>query len=208
MKKILATAALAFTLFSPTTFAADAPATNAATSSNNEDIKIAVKDFVEYKSTTYGYTIKCPFQPAAVTDLKFDEPAEKGEMLVFLNDGPEVVLGYRINLDAFPEQNAPDFNKDDQKTLDSYIEYLKSVNALDTAMITNIGKDNKGVFMVTAKEITTDEGETITADSQIAMLIFRTKNGDRVSMQLLTQDFSQELIDAFIYSASTLNVSK
>ena len=206
MKKFLAMAALTFTLFSPVTFAADAPTDNAATSASNEKITIAVKDFVEYKSGTYGYTIKCPFQPAAVTDLKFDEPAEKGEMLVFLNEGPEIVLGYRINLDAFPEQNAPDFNRDSQKTLDSYIEYLKTVNALDTAMITNIGKDNKGAFIVTAKEITNDQGETITADNQIAMLIFRTKNGKRVSMQLLTTDFSQELVDAFIYSASTLNV--
>ena len=127
-------------------------------------------------------------------------------MLVFLNEGPEIVLGYRINLDAFPEQNAPDFNRDSQKTLDSYIEYLKTVNALDTAMITNIGNDNKGAFIVTAKEITNDQGETITADNQIAMLIFRTKNGKRISMQLLTTDFSQELVDAFIYSASTLNV--
>ena len=206
MKKFLAMAALTFTLFSPVTFAADAPTDNAATSASNEKITIAVKDFVEYKSGTYGYTIKCPFQPAAVTDLKFDEPAEKGEMLVFLNEGPEIALGYRINLDAFPEQNAPDFNRDSQKTLDSYIEYLKTVNALDTAMITNIGKDNKGAFIVTAKEITNDQGETITADNQIAMLIFRTKNGKRVSMQLLTTDFSQELVDAFIYSASTLNV--
>lgn len=206
MKKFLAMAALTFTLFSPTTFAANEPTTNAATSESNEKITIAVKDFVEYKSGTYGYTIKCPFQPAAVTDLKFDEPAEKGEMLVFLNDGAEIVLGYRINLDAFPEQNAPDFNRDSKKTLDSYIEYLKNVNALDTAMITNIGNDNKGVFLVTAKEITNDQGETITADNQIAMLIFRTKNGNRVSMQLMTTDFSQELVDAFIYSASTLNV--
>lgn len=206
MKKFLAMAALTFTLFSPVTFAADAPTDNAVTSASTEKIKIAVKDFVEYKSGTYGYTIKCPFQPAAVTDLKFDEPAEKGEMLVFLNEGPEIALGYRINLDAFPEQNAPDFNRDSQKTLDSYIEYLKTVNALDTAMITNIGNDNKGAFIVTAKEITNDQGETITADNQIAMLIFRTKNGKRVSMQLLTTDFSQELVDAFIYSASTLNV--
>ena len=206
MKKFLAMAALTFTLFSPVTFAADAPTDNAVTSASNEKITIAVKDFVEYKSGTYGYTIKCPFQPAAVTDLKFDEPATKGEMLVFLNNGSEIVLGYRINLDAFPEQNAPDFNRDSQKTLDSYIEYLKTVNALDTAMITNIGNDNKGAFIVTAKEITNDQGETITADNQIAMLIFRTKNGKRISMQLLTTDFSQELVDAFIYSASTLNV--
>ena len=79
MKKFLAMAALTFTLFSPVTFAADAPTDNAVTSASNEKITIAVKDFVEYKSGTYGYTIKCPFQPAAVTDLKFDEPAEKAK---------------------------------------------------------------------------------------------------------------------------------
>lgn len=208
MKKFFAMAALAFTLFTPTTFAAEATPTNAATSASVGDVKIAVKDFVDYTSGTYKYKIKCPFLPAAVTDLKFDEPAEKGEMLIFLNDGADITLAYRINVDAFPNQNAPDFNRDDKKTLDSYIDYLKTVNALDQAMITNIGNNNKGVFMVTAKEIENEQGEKITAENQIAMVIFRTKNGGRVSIQLLTKEFSQELVDAFLYSVSTFDDSK
>ena len=207
MKKIFSMAALILTLFTPTTFAADTATNNAATVSSTSDVKISVKDFVEYKSGTYGYKIKCPFKPA-VTDLKFDESATKGEMLVFLNDGPEIILGYRINLDAFPNQNAPDFNKDDQKTLDSYLDYLKTVNPLDTAMITNIGNNNKGVFMVTAKEFENDQGEKVTAENQIAMVIFRTKNGGRISMQLLTKEFNKEIVDAFLYSASTFDDSK
>ncbi|MBQ6976026.1 MAG: hypothetical protein IJQ16_05705 [Selenomonadaceae bacterium] len=205
MKKIFAIAALILTLFTPTTFAEEAPTT---TSTDTENVKIAVKDFVEYKSAAYGYKIKCPFNPVAVTDLKFDEPAEKGEMLVFLNDGAEVVLGYRIVLDAFPDKNAPNFNKDDEKTLNSYLDYLKRVNPLDTAMITNLGANNKGAFIVTAKEIENDKGEKITADTQIAMVIFRTPNGGRISIQLLTNEFSQELVDAFIYSCSTFDDSK
>ena len=205
MKKIFAIAALILTLFTPTTFAEEAPTT---TSTDTENVKIAVKDFVEYKSAAYGYKIKCPFNPVAVTDLKFDEPAEKGEMLVFLNDGAEVVLGYRIVLDAFPDKNAPNFNKDDEKTLNSYLDYLKRVNPLDTAVITNLGANNKGAFIVTAKEIENDKGEKITADTQIAMVIFRTPNGGRISIQLLTNEFSQELVDAFIYSCSTFDDSK
>ena len=205
MKKIFAIAALILTLFTSTTFAEEAPTT---TSTDTENVKIAVKDFVEYKSAAYGYKIKCPFNPVAVTDLKFDEPAEKGEMLVFLNDGAEVVLGYRIVLDAFPDKNAPNFNKDDEKTLNSYLDYLKRVNPLDTAMITNLGANNKGAFIVTAKEIENDKGEKITADTQIAMVIFRTPNGGRISIQLLTNEFSQELVDAFIYSCSTFDDSK
>ena len=211
MKKIFTIAALILTLFTPTTFAAEAqtPAeTPKTTSTDTEDVKIAVKDFVEYKSAAYGYKIKCPFNPVAVTDLKFDEPAEKGEMLVFLNDGAEVELGYRITLDAFPDKNAPNFNKDDEKTLNSYLNYLKRVNPLDTAMITNLGANNKGAFIVTAKEIENDNGEKITADTQIAMVIFRTPNGGRISIQLLTNEFSQELVDAFIYSCSTFDDSK
>ena len=205
MKKIFTIAALILTLFTSTTFAEEAPTT---TSTDTENVKIAVKDFVEYKSAAYGYKIKCPFNPVAVTDLKFDEPAEKGEMLVFLNDGAEVVLGYRIVLDAFPDKNAPNFNKDDEKTLNSYLDYLKRVNPLDTAMITNLGANNKGAFIVTAKEIENDNGEKITADTQIAMVIFRTPNGGRISIQLLANEFSQELINAFIYSCSTFDDSK
>lgn len=197
MRKIFLIAALILTLFTAKTFAAE-----------NDDVTIAVKDFVEYTSTDYGYKIKCPFKPVAITNLKFDEPAEKGEMLVFLNDGAEIVLGYRIRLDAFPNNAAPDFNKDNEKTLNSYLDYLKKVNPLDTAMITNIGKDNKGVFMVTAKEIEDDKGEKITADSQTAMVIFRTKNGGRIAIQLLAKEFSQELINAFIYSCSTFDDGK
>lgn len=191
MRKIFLLTALILTLFTAKTFAAD-------------DASIAIKDFVDYKSNDYGYSIKCPLTPI-VTDLKFDEPAHKGEMLIFLHDGAEIALGYRIVLDAFPDQNAPDFNKDDEKTLNSYLDYLKTVNPLDTAIITNLGNNNKGVFMVTAKEITNDKGEKITADSQSAMVIFRTKNGGRISIQLLASEFSQELIDAFLYSVSTFN---
>ncbi|MBR5913300.1 MAG: hypothetical protein IKZ58_02895 [Selenomonadaceae bacterium] len=195
MRKIFLLTALILTVFASTTFAAA------------DDVKIAIKDFGVYKSADYGYSIKCPIKPI-VTNLKFDEPAHKGEMLVFLNDGAEIVLGYRIILDAFPENAAPDFNKDDEKTLNSYLDYLKTVNLLDTAIITKVGENNKGVFMVTAKEVENDEGEKITADSQIAMVIFRTKNGGRVSIQLLTNEFSQELVDAFLYSVSTFDDSK
>lgn len=198
MKKIfLVAVALIVTLFSAKTFAAE-----------QDDVTISVKDFVDYTSANYGYTIKCPFKPVAVTNLNFEDPNRFGEMLVFLNEGAEVDLGYRIMLDAFPDNAAPDFNKDDEKTLNSYIEYLKTVNALDTAVITNLGNDNKGAFIVTAKEIETDKGEKITADSQTAMLIFRTKNGGRISIQLLANEFNQDLINAFIYSASTFNDGK
>ena len=204
MKKIFAIAALILTLFTSTSFAEEAP----TTSNDTGDVKIAVKDFVEYTSAAYGYKIKCPFNPVAVTDLKFEEPAEKGEMLVLLNDGAEIDLAYRINIEAFPDNAAPDFNKDNEKTLNSYLDYLKRVNPLDTAMITKLGENNKGAFIVTAKEIENDKGEKITADSQIAMVIFRTKNGGRISIQLRAKDFSQELIDAFIYSCSTFDDSK
>lgn len=211
MKKIFLAAALILTLFTPTTFAEEATtpsATTENTASSNDDVTIPVKDFVEYSSTTYSYKIKCPFQPVAVTDLKFDEPAGKGEMLIFLNEGAEIELAYRINLDAFPDNNAPDFNKADEKTLNSYLDYLKTVNPLDTAKIMDFGNNNKGVFMVTAKEIENDKGEKITTDSQIVMVIFRTPNGGRVSIQLLTKEFSQDLVNAFVYSVSTFNDSK
>lgn len=213
MKKIFAIAALILTLFTPTTFAAEAPTTTSTTTSTDtEDLNIAVKDFVEYSSAAYGYKIKCPFNPVAVTDLKFDEPAQKGEMLVFLNDGAEIALAYRIILDAFPDKNAPNFNKDDEKTLNSYLDYLKRVNPLDTAYITNITPDNKGVFAVTAKEIKYKnqfgETETITADSQIVWTLFRTKNGGRVMIQLLANEFNQDLVNAFMYSVATFDDSK
>ena len=197
MKKIFLLTALILTLFTAETFAAE-----------TDNVTIAVKDFVEYTGKNYAYKIKCPFNPVAVTNLAFDQPAHKGELLVFLNEGSEVVLGYRIILDAFPDNAAPDFNKDDEKTLNSYLNYLKTVNALDTAMITKLGNDNKGAFIVTAKEIETDKGEKITADSQTAMVIFRTKNGGRISIQLLAKEFSQELINAFIYSCSTFDDKK
>lgn len=221
MKKIFLAAALILTLFTPTTFAEEAttpPATTENTAANtestattaNEDTTIpnvAVKDFVEYTSATYGYKIKCPFKPAVV-NMKFDDPPETGEKLVFLNDGMEIVLGYKINLDAFPDNAAPDFNKADEKTLQSYLDYLKKVNPLDSAQIMDFGNNNKGVFMVTAKEIENDKGEKVTADRQIVMVIFRTPNGGRVSIQLLTKEFSQDLVNAFVYSVSTFDDKK
>ena len=62
--------------------------------------------------------------------------------------------------------------------------------------------------MVTAKEIENDKGEKITADSQIASTIFRTKNGGRISIQLLTKEFNQDLVNAFMYSVATFDDSK
>lgn len=204
IKKIFTTAAILLCLMSPITFAADNNA--APTATENKAVNIDTNKFLDYTSPSYKYTIKCPTKPVA-TDMKFETPALKGETLFFLNAQNEPLYIYRIEFDAFDGKAVPDFNKADQKTMDAYIEKLKEANLFEVATVASITKDTKGVFAITAKELErkneNGEVELVTASNQAAVTFFRTKSGKCMSIMIVAEDLTEELLDAYRYSVTT-----
>ena len=184
MRKIFLSLTILLTLLTATAFAAE-----------------ETEQGFEYTSQTYGFKIACPAEPKVVVN-PFENPQERGELLVFANDGMKILYGYQIKLDAFDDKTVPDFNKANKKTLDAYLEKLRVNDAYEYAEIGNISADNKAVFAVTAKEIEVkgDDGEiegVLTAETQNAIAFFRTKSGRCISIQFITDKIDDEAVENF-----------
>lgn len=157
-----------------------------------------------YTSEDFKFTIACPIKPTVVQN-PWPEPEKRGEMLVFANEGFNVSYGYIVQVDAFDNEQVPDFNKADKATIDEYITKFKENNPFYSAVeLVNITKDNKGLFAVTAKEfeITDKEtGEVVgggVADKEYVFTFFRTPEGRPVSIQLICDNIeSKELLDTY-----------
>ena len=164
-------------------------------------------DAYEYTSEPYGFKITCPAKPIVVVN-PFEDPHQKGELLVFANDGMKIIYGYQILLDAFRENAVPDFNSSNKKIVDAYLEKMREDDAYEYVELVNISKGNKGVMALTAKEITVlnDKGEvegTLVADRQSAFTFFRASNGRCISIQLLAEDFGKDNIEDYLKSVGT-----
>lgn len=166
----------------------------------------------EYTSETYGFKITCPAKPIVVVN-PFEDPYQKGELLVFANEGMKIIYGYQILLDAFTNDAVPDFNKANKKNIDTYLEKMREDDAYEYVELVNITKNNRGVMMLTAKEITVldENGEVegvLTADRQSAFTFFRTSSGRCVSIQLLAEDFGKDNIEDYLKSVGTFRDAK
>lgn len=167
----------------------------------------AENEIYEYTSETYGFKITCPAKPIVVVN-PFEDPNQKGELLVFANDGMKIIYGFQILLDAFDTKSVPDFNKDSKKIIDAYLEEMRQDDAYEYVELLNVSKNNRGVMALTAKEISIigEDGEvegTLTADRQSAFTFFRTSSGRCISIQLLAEDFGEDNINDYRKSIST-----
>lgn len=204
MKKIFLAVTLILTMLTATAFAAE--------NENSKDTEetTAERNFepYEYTSETYGFKITCPTKPIVIVK-PFEDPNRKGEMLVFANEGIKVLFGYIVELDAFDNMKVPDFNaKKQQKLVESYVERKRGENLYNFVEVQEVSKNNKGIVMVTAKEIqiTDDKGnvlETATATEQTAYTYFRTKSGRCIMIQLLSADLDDSDYKDFLKSVST-----
>ncbi len=161
----------------------------------------------DYTSQNFGFKIVCPAEPVVVVN-PFEDPAKRGELLVFANDGFKILYGYQILFDAFDDESTPDFNKADKETIDAYLEKLCQNNAFESAVVEQISANNKGVFAVTAKEIEVlnDAGEVegvATASTQNMIAFFRTAEGKHISIQLIVENLDREAILNFRKSLAT-----
>jgi len=187
MRRIFLAVTFIFTLMTVTAFAAE-------------------NDYYEYTSEVFGFKMICPSKPAVVVN-PFEDPKQHGELLVFANDGMKIIYGFQIMIDAFDTKKVPDFNKDKKKVIDAYLEKKRNENIYNFVELQNISPNNKGVVMVTSKEITlTDEnGEETTAiaDQQTAYALFRSRSGRCISIQLISADLDETDYQDFLKSVST-----
>lgn len=203
MKKIFLMTALLLTFFTATSFAAEPQADQPAPTENQQESD----NLTEYTSKVFGFKMVCPPNPVVIVN-PFEKPEEHGECLVYQNDGMKILRGIQVKLDAFNTKDVPDFNKASEKTIREYLDKLKKANSYEVAELVNISKDNKGVFILTAKEIDVldDKGEvegTLVADSQIASTFFRTKSGRCIEIQLLSDDFGDDVMKVYRHAVAT-----
>ena len=164
-----------------------------------------------YTSEDFKYTIACPLKPLAHVRPHWFESGQEGEMLIFAHEGFNVQYAYVIQVNAFEGQEFPDFNKADQKTLEEYLAKLKENNPYYARVeLIPVSKDNKGIFVVTAKEfevINKETGEvdgTAVADREQVFTYFRTPQGRCVSVQLINENpESQDLFNLYRYSIAS-----
>jgi len=209
MRKIFLMTMLVVTFLCATAFAAEENSAETATTTENQTAKTAEESSAgfEYTSQTFGYKIMCPAEPKVVVN-PFPDPKKRGELLIFKNEGAEILYGYQIMFDAFDTKATPDFNKAKKKTLEKYLEKLKFNNAFEDAIVDEVSKGNKGVFAVTAKEIEikNDAGEVedvAVATTQNEIAFFRTKSGRCISIQLITVELTDEVVMNFRKSVAT-----
>ncbi|MBR3623892.1 MAG: hypothetical protein IKN43_11185 [Selenomonadaceae bacterium] len=143
---------------------------------------------VLYTSPVYGYTIPCPKKPNIIPASALYEGA-KGEVLIFENEEYFIKHAWVIRVDAFKDEDVPDFN---ELTGETGAEYLKKMKKnYDDVGLAPIADDNVAFFGVTAKEIEIDSNgdgkpDTIAqTDQQTMEVFFRTKKGGRYHIQLI-----------------------
>lgn len=161
-------------------------------------------DIYVHTSETFNYTITCPIKPLAVVQNPWPDPAKRGELLVFDNDGFDIRYAYYICVNAWEPDDAtiPDFNKGSVAAIGEYLKALKTNGGFAIANLVNISKENKGVFAVMPEQISvtnkeTGEVEEYVADKQDLITFFRTPQGRCISVELLCVDLSKPFVDTY-----------
>ena len=178
-----------------------------------EDIRetaVPVELSYAYESSKYGYRIMCPKQPAFVIPaVEFD--GHEGEVLIFENEDYYIKYAWVIHVNAFSEDGVPNLNAISPEESVQLLKGIMSSNGYEGIMLINLTEGNKAIFATTAKEIEIDEDgdgipdATARADSQMAVLFFRTANGLRYGLELIDNpDLRDVSVAAFLAGARTM----
>lgn len=165
----------------------------------------------EYKSATYGYQIMCPRMPVGVIPASALFENREGEVLIFENEGYHIKYAWVILVHAFPEESLPNLNAIAPDEAAELLKKIMGSNGYEGIMLINLLEDNKAIFATMAKEVEIDEDgdgvtdATATADTQMAVLFFRGKNGERYGLELIDNpDLRSASVSAFLAGAHTL----
>ena len=162
-----------------------------------------------YTSEDFKFSITCPIKPVAVVENPWQEPERRGEMLVFANEGFNIQYAYVIQVNAFENDQVPDFNTADKATIDEYLKKLQDVGGFGLAELVSLTKNNKGVYAVTAETIEVTNKETgelegeFVADRQDIYTFFRTPAGRCISIQLISMNMSKEFLDTYRFGVAS-----
>ena len=171
MRKIFFLATLLMMILTATAFAEEA----------KEEVVEEKDEPYIYTSEDFKFTITCPIKPIAVVENPWQEPEKRGEMLVFANEGFDVLYGYMIQVNAFDTNQVPDFNKGSIMAIGDYLAALK------------ITADKIEVVNEETGEV---EGEFV-ADKQYVYTFFRSPEGRCISIQLISASFDKEFVDTY-----------
>ena len=180
-----------------------------------EDIRetaVPVELSYAYESSKYGYRIICPKQPAFVIPaVEFD--GHEGEVLIFDNEDYYIKYAWVIHVNAFSEDGVPNLNAISPEESVQLLKRIMGSNGYEGIMLINLTEDNKAIFATTAKEIEIDEDDdgipdaTARADSQMAVLFFRTANGSRYGLELIDNpDLRDVSVAAFLAGARSMQI--
>ncbi|WP_196593377.1 hypothetical protein [Pectinatus sottacetonis] len=102
-----------------------------------------------YTSREYGFSIECPQKPLGVVPLV--DSKQKGEILVFSNDGYFILKGWIIATNAFDTNKMPDFDNLDAKETQKYVNNLKENNNYAIVRLIKL-HGHKVLYAVTQKD--------------------------------------------------------
>ena len=140
-----------------------------------------------YTSKEYGYTIECPQKPVGVIPLSALSPEEKGDVLVFANDGYNIKHAWVIMPNGFDQDSLPDLDKISEADAKTLFGKLMATG-YEFASLVNVNGHN-ALYAVTSKTMLVgkdSEGkpEKVEADAQQVKTFIRGKN-DRYAVILM-----------------------
>ncbi len=198
LRMALAAGVAAFSFTSASAFAEEAAPAETPAAEQEASTELTPEEALDYyqnsgykyTSQRYGYSIVCPQKPNVIPASTLDEGA-KGDVLIFRNEGYEIINAWIITVDAFDKKEIPDDigtrSEEEQK---KFIDELMGKGGYEFVRLTDV-HGTTGVYCVTAKVLDVDTNgdgkidETLTADNQMVKTFFRGQYGGHFSVALL-----------------------
>lgn len=198
----LAAGVTALSLAMPVSYAAAgddaaAPATGETASAEQNLTPEEALDYFKnsgytYTSKRYGYSIVCPVKPNVVPlSTVYDDEKISGDVLIFANDGYNIVNAWVVMIDAFDEKTIPkDLNKKSEQEQKAFLDKYMESQPVEFAKVAEVA-GGVGIYSVTAKVYDIDTNgdgkpdETVTADTQMVNTYFRGQYGGRFLVGLM-----------------------
>ena len=153
-----------------------------------------------YTSAIYGYSITCPTKPVGVIPMSMLYEGEKGDVIIFENDGYSLKKAWMVVPDAYTDKDIPDLSKLTEEQKKALIQKFTDKGGCEFVRIAEIN-DNRGLYTVTAKEVEIDtngDGKpdtTAKADNQMVKTYFKGAYGGHFMVGLINNpDLTREAV--------------
>ena len=114
-------------------------------------------------------------------------------------------------MNAFPEDALPNLNTIRPDEAVDLLQRIMGSNGYEGIVLANLSEGHRAIFATTAKEVEIDEDgdgtpdATAKADQQMAVLFFRSENGQRYGLELIDNpDLRPTSVSALLAGARTL----